>query len=148
MKRKLLRAALLGAAVVLVMGLPAGSLYYQYRSGASCARCHEIRKNYDAWHASSHRNVECGDCHGDITMLDPGFHLGNLRRLVKHVRQGIRDPVRLGTRAIPRLMEQCRGCHRQEVQQWESREINATKRSPFLEAKLHQLAHLTVLCMR
>ena len=79
-----------------MLALPAGSLYYEYHSGASCARCHEIRRNYDAWHASSHRDVACGACHGEITTLDAGFHLGNLRRLVQHVRQGFADPVRLG----------------------------------------------------
>ena len=148
MKRRLLRGALLGAAVVLVLGLPAGSLYYEYNSGASCARCHEIRKNYDAWHASSHRNVECGECHGEITTLDPGFHLGNLRRLVKHVRQGFSDPVRLGTRDIPRLMEQCRGCHRQEFAQWESGAHSATYRRLFLDAKHNRQRLLTDDCLR
>ncbi len=148
MKRRLLRGALLGAAVVLVLGLPAGSLYYEYNSGASCTRCHEIRKNYDAWHASSHRNVECGECHGEITTLDPGFHLGNLRRLVKHVAQGFNDPVRLGTRDIPRLMEQCRGCHRQEFAQWESSAHSATYRRLFLDAKHNRQRLLTDDCLR
>src|ERR1039457_7729289 len=104
MNRKILRGTLLAVATAAVLALPAGSLYYEYNAGASCARCHEIRKNYDAWHASSHRDVTCGACHGEITTLDAGFHLGNLRRLVQHVRQGFRDPVRLGTRDIPRLM--------------------------------------------
>src|SRR5260370_3306529 len=148
MKRKLLRGALMGAAAIVVLGLPAGSLYYQYRSGASCARCHEIRQESEAWDAASHRNGECGDWYGEITMLGPGFHLGNLGRLVKHVRQGFRDPVRLGTRDIPRLMEQCRGCHRQEFAQWESGAHSATYRRLFLEAKHNRQRLLTDDCLR
>src|SRR5674476_467819 len=85
MTRKLLRGALPAAAALIVLALPAGSLYYEYNAGASCARCHEIRTHYDAWHASSHRDVTCGACHGEITTLDAGVHWGNLRRLVQHV---------------------------------------------------------------
>ena len=128
------RVALLAAAVILVLTLPAGSLYYEYHSGASCTRCHEIRRNYDAWHASSHRDVACGACHGEIATLDAGFHLGNLRRLVQHVRQGFADPVRLGQRDIPRLMERCRGCHAQEFAEWRSGAHSATYQRLFLDA--------------
>jgi hypothetical protein len=148
MKRKWLRGALLAAAALAVLALPAGSLYYEYNAGASCARCHEIRANYDAWHASSHRDVTCGACHGEITTLDAGFHLGNLRRLVQHVRQGFADPVRLGTRDIPRLMERCKGCHRQEFAQWQSGAHSATYRRLFLDAQHNRQRLLMDDCLR
>jgi hypothetical protein len=148
MKRKILRGTLLAVAAAIVLALPAGSLYYEYHAGASCARCHEIRKNYDAWHASSHRDVRCGECHGEITTLDPGFHLGNLRRLVQHVRQGFRDPVRLGTRDIPRLMERCRACHRQEFAQWQTGAHSATYRRIFLDDKQNGRQLLMDDCLR
>ena len=134
MTRRVWRGALLAAAAILVLTLPAGSLYYEYHSGASCTRCHEIRRNYDAWHASSHRDVSCGACHGEIATLDAGFHLGNLRRLVQHVRQGFADPVRLGQRDIPRLMERCRACHGQEFAEWRSGAHSATYQRLFLDA--------------
>ena len=38
MKRKVLRGAFLAAAAIAVLALPAGSVYYEYNSGASCAR--------------------------------------------------------------------------------------------------------------
>ena len=148
MKRKILRGALLTAIAVAVLALPAGSLYYEYNAGASCARCHEIRKNYDAWHASSHRDVTCGACHGEITTLDASFHLGNLRRLVQHVRQGFRDPVRLGTRDIPRLMERCRSCHRQEFAQWQTGAHSTTYRRLFLDEKHNRQRALIDDCLR
>ena len=148
MKRKILRGTLLAAAAAAVLALPAGSLYYEYNNGASCARCHEIRKNYDAWHASSHRDVTCGACHGEITTLDASFHLGNLRRLVQHVRQGFTDPVRLGTRDIPRLMERCRACHRQEFAQWQSGGHSATYRRLFLDEKHNRQRLLMDDCLR
>ena len=148
MKRKVLRGALLAAAAIAVLALPAGSVYYEYNSGASCARCHEIRKNYDAWHGSSHRDVSCGACHGEITTLDAGFHVGNLRRLVQHVRQGFADPVRLGARDIPQLMERCRGCHRQEFAQWQSGAHSATYGRLFVDAPHNQKRLLNDDCLR
>ncbi|MCX6631923.1 MAG: cytochrome c3 family protein [Candidatus Solibacter sp.] len=148
MKRTLLRGGLVAAAVIIVLALPAGSLYYEYNAGASCARCHEIRKNYDAWHASSHRDIACGACHGEITTLDAGFHLGNLRRLVRHVRQGFQDPVRLGTKDIPRLMERCRSCHRQEFAQWQTGAHSATYGRLFLDEKHNRGRLLMDDCLR
>jgi hypothetical protein len=148
MKRKVLRGAFLAAAAIAVLALPAGSVYYEYNSGASCARCHEIRKNYDAWHGSSHRDVSCGACHGEITTLDAGFHVGNLRRLVQHVRQGFADPVRLCARDIPRLMERCRGCHRQEFAQWQSGGHSATYGRLFVDAPHNQKRLLNDDCLR
>ena len=148
MTRKLLRGALVAAAALIVLALPAGSLYYEYNAGASCARCHEIRTHYDAWHASSHRDVTCGACHGEITTLDAGFHWGNLRRLVQHVRQGFADPVRLSTRDIPRLMERCRSCHRQEFAQWQSGAHSATYRRLFLDAQHNRQRLLMDDCLR
>jgi hypothetical protein len=148
MKRGLVRGALVAAVAAIVLGLPAGSLYYEYKGGASCARCHEIRQNYDAWHASSHRDVSCGACHGEITSFDAGFHLGNLRRLARHVRQGFSDPVRLGTRDIPRLMERCKSCHRQEFAQWRSGAHSATYRRLFLDEKHNRQRLLVDDCLR
>ena len=74
--------------------------------------------------------------------------MGNLRRLVQHVRQGFADPVRLGTRDIPRLMERCRGCHRQEFAQWQSGAHSATYRRLFLDAEHNRKRLLMDDCLR
>jgi len=93
------RLALLALAIgiLIVLGLPAASLYYEYSAGESCARCHEIRSEHSSWQTSTHRAVACGACHGEILTFDPGFHLGNARRLVQHIRGAYRDPIRLRT---------------------------------------------------
>ena len=90
----------------------------------------------------------CGACHGEITTLDAGFHLGNLRRLVQHVRQGFADPVRLGARDIPRFMERCRGCHRQEFAQWQSGGPQRDLRRLFLDAAHNTKRLLMDDCLR
>ena len=64
-----------------VLFLPSASVYYRYSGGRSCASCHEIWQPYSDWHTSTHRNVLCSDCHGDVLTLDAGFHLKNIRQL-------------------------------------------------------------------
>jgi len=145
MNRRWIVAAAAAATVLL---LPAGSLYYEYSAGASCARCHEIRRNYDVWQTSSHRGVKCSDCHGGIVTLDAGFHFGNIRRLVEHVRGGFSDPVRLRRQDIPRLMDRCRGCHQQEFAQWQSSAHSATYKRIFLDQKHNREHPLIDDCLR
>jgi len=142
------RIAIAAAAAVVVLALPAGSLYYEYSAGASCARCHEIRRNYDVWQASSHRGVKCAECHGGIVTLDPGFHLANARRLVDHIRGGFSDPVRLRNRDIPRLVDRCRACHQQEFAQWQSGAHSATYTRIFLDQKTNREHALMDDCLR
>jgi hypothetical protein len=148
MRSKSLRILIPAALVLVVLGLPAGSLYYEYSAGASCARCHEIRENYDSWHASSHRGVKCGACHGEITTPDPGFHLGNLRRLVQHVRYGFTEPVRLRSQDISPMMERCRACHQQEFAQWQSGGHSASYSRVFLDDKHNHQRALMDDCLR
>jgi hypothetical protein len=146
MKRRVVIAGAAAAVVALI--LPAGSLYYEYSAGASCVRCHEIRNDHDEWQASSHRGVKCAGCHGGITTLDPGFHLGNVRRLVQHIRGGLSDPVRLRSQDIPRLMERCRACHQQEFAQWQSSTHSATYTNLFLDQKHNRQHPLIDDCLR
>jgi hypothetical protein len=145
MKRRIVLAAL---AALAVLALPAGSLYYEYSAGASCARCHEIRRNYDVWQASSHRGVNCSDCHGGIVTLDPGFHWGNVRRLAQHIRGGLAGSVRLRAQDIPQLMDRCRACHRQEFAQWQSSTHSASYSKLFLDQKHNREHPLIDDCLR
>ena len=142
------RIAIAAAAALAVLALPAGSLYYEYSAGASCARCHEIRRNYDVWQASSHRGVACADCHGGIVTLDPGFHWGNVRRLVQHIRGGLAGSVRLRAQDIPQLMDRCRSCHRQEFAQWQSSTHSASYSKLFLDQKHNREHPLIDDCLR
>ena len=130
-----LRYLAISAAAVLA-AIPIGGLArYEAGRGESCGACHEIRCNLDSWHGSSHRGVKCSECHADAFTLDPGFHLGNLRRLVAHVRGKVDDPVRLRNADIPEMMERCRKCHRQEFAQWQSGPHSVTYAAIFLDKK-------------
>src|ERR1041385_7393097 len=81
--------------LIAVLFLPGASVYYRYSNGRSCTRCHEIWQPYTDWHTSTHRDVLCSDCHGDVFTLDMGFHLKNVAQLFQHVRGEVPEQVRL-----------------------------------------------------
>ena len=100
-------------AAIFVLLLPGASVYYRYSGGRSCTRCHEIWQPYTDWHTSTHRNVPCSDCHGDVFTFDLGFHLKNIHRLVAHLSGDIPEQVRLKNDDVLRMGNRCQKCHQQ-----------------------------------
>ena len=116
-QRRFLRLRVIAPLLVVLFAillLPGASLYYQYSGGRSCTHCHEIWQPYRDWHESAHRNIACSECHGDVMTLDAGFHLKNLRQLVKHLRGEVPEQVRLNVDDVSRSSSAARKCHREE----------------------------------
>lgn len=137
--------AILAAAVLI---LPGASAYYEYSGGRSCARCHEIWQPYTDWHTSTHRNVPCSACHGDVFTLDAGFHLKNIHRLVAHLRGEVPEQVRLKTEDVLGVGERCRKCHQQEYADWAAGAHSATYAEIFLDKNHNRQRHLMDDCLR
>jgi hypothetical protein len=134
--------------VVLILLLPAGSWYYSSGS-RSCAGCHEIRATVDLWQRSTHRNVPCRECHGSVLTLDPGFHAGNLRRLVTHF--GNRAPEQIRIRDamdLNTLVGRCARCHSQEFANWKAGPHSATYARIFLSPSHNRKRLLMDDCLR
>ena len=135
------------ATIVFVL-LPGASVYYRYSGGQSCARCHEIWQPYADWHTSTHRNVPCSDCHGDVFTLELGFHLKNIRRLGAHLRGEIPEQVRLKTDDVLRMGSRCQKCHRQEYADWAAGPHSGTYKEIFLDDSHNHREQLMDDCLR
>jgi len=142
------RFLILAAGLCLLLIVPAGSLLYEGSAGESCARCHEIRPSYDVWNNSSHRAVNCKECHGGLLTTDVSFHAGNLRRLSRHVRDDVPSRLEIRNRDVDRLMERCQSCHRQEFAQWQAGPHSATYARIFVDQTHNQKRRLTDDCLR
>jgi len=138
----------LGTVLLVLLVLPAMSVYYELSGGKSCARCHEIWQPYVDWRESTHRNVSCQDCHGDVLTLEAGFHLNNIRRLVTHLGGNVPEKVRLRTEDVFRVSERCRRCHEQEYADWQAGPHSATYRDVFLDATHNRQRLLMDDCLR
>jgi len=132
--------------ILLVLGVaflafPGASVYYEYSGGKACARCHEIWQPYSDWHTSTHRNIPCGACHGDVFTLEAGFHINNMRRVFDHLSGNVPEQVRLRTRDVFRVSERCKNCHQEEWAEWASGLHHAAYKEVFLDDK-HNHQHL------
>jgi len=132
----------------LLLVLPASSLYYKWTGGEGCARCHEIRANWNSWHESTHRGVSCGACHGDSFSGGADFDMANLRRLVKHVTGDVPEQIRIkGLDTFP-MLTRCQGCHRQEFADWAAGPHGARFAKFFVDAKHNRQRLLMDDCLR
>lgn len=150
-KRRFLRPSVvapLAAILFAILLLPGASVYYSYSQGRSCTKCHEIWQPYRDWHESAHRNIACSECHGDVLTLDAGFHLKNLRQLVKHLRGEVPEQVRLKTDDVFSIEKRCAKCHRQEYADWSTGPHGASYSKIFLNHDHNQRTLLIDDCLR
>jgi len=141
-------ASLLLVVLAAFILLPGASLYYEYSGGKSCARCHEIWQPYTDWHTSTHRNVPCSDCHGDVFTFDASFHLKNISRIAAHLRGKIPEQVRLRATDVQKMENRCGKCHQQEYADWASGPHAATFKEIFLDPTHNHQQPLMDDCLR
>jgi hypothetical protein len=131
-------AAIVAAALASV---PAAGLYYQSSWGLGCARCHEIGIDYDMWHRSSHRNINCVECHSSSLGTD-------VRRVLAHWKGEVPEQVHLRTEDVFAMLPQCRKCHQQEFAQWSSGAHSTTYARLFTDPEQNRKRLLVDDCLR
>jgi hypothetical protein len=129
---------LLGAAFLSMLAVSAASLYYEYRGGKACARCHEIWQPYTDWHSSTHRNVPCSDCHGSVFTIKAGFHINNMRTVVAHLRGEVPEKIHLRHEYVLTMISRCGECHQQELADWSAGPHGLTYAQVFLDKSHNQ----------
>lgn len=131
-----------GALVTLALAaIPGADYYYRGSWGEACARCHEIRPNHQAWLSSSHRRVNCLDCHTSSFST-------SLRRVVKHFRGEIPEQIRLSSADVQAMVPKCANCHKQEFAQWRAGPHSTTYARLFLDPEHNAKRLLMDDCLR
>src|SRR5690349_20324976 len=131
----------IAAAAAAVLCVPAANVYYRASWGGGCVRCHEIRFDYDQWSRSSHRNINCIECHSSSPNA-------NLRRVVKHVKGDAPEQVHLGSEDVFAMVSRCERCHRQEFAEWSSGAHSATYARLFTDRAHNRKRLLMDDCLR
>mgnify|MGYP005842812091 FL=1 len=130
-----------GAAALAALSLPGVHFYYRSTAGEGCARCHEIRPNLESWRASSHRRINCLDCH-ESTME------ASVRRVAAHWKGDIPERPRLKLRDVFAMTQRCKNCHRQEYAQWRSGPHATTYARIFTDPEHNRKRRLMDDCLR
>ncbi|HTY87703.1 MAG TPA: hypothetical protein VMB80_09590 [Candidatus Acidoferrum sp.] len=146
-RRKLWWLLALPAGIAL-LAVPAGSIFYAAAGDKACIRCHEIQPAYDQWMISTHRSVQCKECHGSLFSTDAGFHLNNARQLWRHLRGQVPEQLQLRQRDISRgLNERCGQCHQAEYAAWAAGPHHVSYGKIFLDPGHNQGRLLTDYCL-
>jgi hypothetical protein len=139
---KRLRYAIAGAAVAFALAaVPAVNFYYQASWGQGCARCHEIRENFESWRNASHRKVNCVSCHESSVRA-------NLRRVSLHWRGVIPERLLLSSEDVSLMVAKCQTCHQQEYAQWRSGPHSTTYARIFTDPEHNRKRQLMDDCLR
>ena len=137
-----MRWALPGAVVAIaLLSMPAADLYYQSSWGQGCARCHEIGIDYNSWHSSAHRNINCTECHASTLATD-------LRRVAAHMKGEVPEEVHLGTADVFAMLPRCEKCHQQEFAEWRAGPHSATYAKLFTDREHNRQRVLIDDCLR
>ena len=131
-----------GAAVLLaLLVIPAADVYYESSWGQGCARCHEIKGNYDVWQKSAHRKVNCTSCHSSSFQT-------NLRRVSTHMNGEAPERIHLKGEDAVAMIEKCRSCHQQEFAQWKAGPHSTTFAKIFIDNEHNRKRLLMDDCLR
>lgn len=130
-----------GTAVLALAAIHGADYYYRGSWGEGCAKCHEIRPNHQAWLSSSHRRVNCLDCHTSSLS-------SSLRRVVKHFSGEIPERIRLASADVQAMVPKCANCHRQEFAQWRAGPHSTTYARLFLDPEHNAKRRLMDDCLR
>jgi len=145
-RRILLVAVLAGVLGIAVLGTT--STYYGGSEGRGCPRCHEIRPSADSWAGSTHREIECQECHGSSFSTDLRMHLKNASRVWLHSRGKVPEQIRLRHGDMPGIVARCARCHAQEFADWRSGPHAVTYAEIFLDETHNRKRQLVDDCLR
>jgi hypothetical protein len=144
----LVKTALFGG--LFALAAAAGSLcFFEFAPPEqTCLSCHEIRRPYDLWAQSAHREISCKRCHGGT--LTSGLHgvRENLNRLVAHFRDVHHDQMGLSEAQVVEMTNQCKRCHAREFVQWRDGGHGITYRDIFLNTVHNHTEQVAEECLR
>lgn len=128
------------------------SSFYAYWNSApadqTCALCHEIAPMVYSLSNSSHRELQCKECHG--TALSNGFHSMKEKGMmvVHHLLKKNTENIKMNEEQLLLVMQDCKRCHTAEFSQWMSGGHSMDYQHVFLNEEHNSTEQLNFDCMR
>lgn len=147
-RRVLIGLGLYGS-VLLVSAALGGVAYFHFGNPRdTCASCHEMTSVHSDWTASTHRTVQCRECHGGALTLDLHALQSHAHRIIRHFSGGADQPVHLLDQHVQGLVESCQKCHPRAYSDWQSSRHSTTYARIFLDPTHNTTASPTNDCLR
>jgi hypothetical protein len=134
-------AAVAAVAVCGLLAIPAANVYYHSTRGKGCARCHEIGPEYQALQHSTHRKLNCTDCHVSSTRT-------NVRRVVDHLSGHVPEQIHMQLADVLAMSDRCQQCHQQEAAKWHASGHSTTYARIFTDPDHNRQRRLMDDCLR
>jgi hypothetical protein len=151
-RNTIVKKILLIIPAIIIVCLTAFGAFYGYWNTASpdrtCGSCHEIGSSVDSQARSSHRNLQCKECHG--TALRGGFHSTKEKGMmvVNHLKSKSEENIRLGEEQMLEVLNNCRRCHTSEFADWSSGGHSIDYGHVFLNTKHNSTEQINFDCLR
>jgi len=146
--RLMIALGLYGAVFAVTCAL-GGMAYFHFGNPSdTCASCHEMTGVHSDWAVSSHRTVQCRECHGGALTLDVHALQSHVDRIVRHFTGDPDRPVHLLEKHVQGLVDACRKCHPQAYADWQASRHSTTFARIFLDPTHNLTAPPTDDCLR
>lgn len=151
-KNRILKITFLSIPILIGILLLSFGSFYTYWNTASadrtCASCHEIQNSVQSQAQSSHRNLQCKECHG--TALSNGLHSMKEKGMmvVNHLKSKQEEMVHISEEQILEVMDNCRRCHNSEFADWSSGGHSMDYQHVFLNTKHNSTEQINFDCLR
>ncbi len=149
---KRVRILLLSISVIAGIVLVSFGTTYTYWNSTpadkTCASCHEIAIRVHSFSMSTHRNLQCKECHG--TALSNGIHSLKEKGMmvVNHALNRNTENIRMSEEQVLGVMDNCKRCHTAEFSKWTSGGHSIDYQHVFLNKKHNSTEQLNYDCLR
>lgn len=140
---------ILFTAVILIVVCGGFILYWEVASPQStCASCHEIESRVSILAESSHRSMDCKECHG--TAFSNGFHsIAEKGMMIVHHFGGKENKdVRVNEIQLSAILDNCKRCHEKEYANWLSGGHSAPYTAIYLNERHNKAVQPNDDCLR
>lgn len=149
MQHRLLKILILFVLLVIIGGVAGYTAWNTANPEKTCASCHEITPSLEIWQISTHREINCQECHG--TAFSNGLH--SIREKAGMVfahagQQPVQSELHLTEAQVIETMERCVNCHQDEYKKWQSGGHSATYANIFLNEAHNSNERLYWDCFR
>lgn len=114
----------------------------------SCAKCHEIESSVHMQKESSHRDLQCSECHGTAFSNGMKGFSEKGKMILSHFTKKNVEDIKMSEEQYLDILLNCKRCHESEYAQWKSSGHSVNYKSIFLNEEHNAAVPVNFDCLR